>query len=76
MSGNTGSSLLEALLEDGTFTPRAITRNPESEASLKLKARGIDVVKGDAGDKASLLSALHGCEAVFGVRESCRLYRV
>ncbi|KAJ7445533.1 hypothetical protein B0H11DRAFT_2341019 [Mycena galericulata] len=62
-----GSSVLEAILKDGTFIPRAITRNPESEASLKLKARGIEVVKADTGDKASLVGALHGSEAVFAV---------
>ncbi|KAJ7454373.1 hypothetical protein FB451DRAFT_1144400 [Mycena latifolia] len=66
-TGLQGSAVVEALLKDGTFTPRAISRNPESEASLKLKARGVDVVKGDSGDKASLVSALRGSEAVFAV---------
>jgi uncharacterized protein YbjT (DUF2867 family) len=58
---------LEAVLKDGTFAPRAITRDPESEASLKLKARGVEVVKGDTADKASLVNALRGSEAVFAV---------
>ncbi|KAJ7123619.1 hypothetical protein C8R44DRAFT_875803 [Mycena epipterygia] len=66
-TGLQGSSVVEALLKDGTFTPRAITRNPESEASLKLKERGIEVVKGDSGDKPSLIGALRGSEAVFAV---------
>jgi hypothetical protein len=64
---NPGSSVVNALLKDGTFTPRAITRNPESETALKLKARGVEVVKGDCLDKASLVTALRGSEAVFGV---------
>ncbi|KAJ7751739.1 hypothetical protein DFH07DRAFT_825976 [Mycena maculata] len=66
-TGLQGSSVVEALLKDGTFTPRAITRNPESEAALKLKERGVEVVKGDSGDKASLVTALQGSEAVFAV---------
>ncbi|KAJ7123630.1 hypothetical protein C8R44DRAFT_620558 [Mycena epipterygia] len=66
-TGVQDSAVVEALLKDGTFTPRAITRNPESEASLKLKERGIEVVKGDSGDKASLVGALRGSEAVFAV---------
>lgn len=58
---------MEALLKDGTFTPRAITRNPESDVSLKLKGMGAEVIKGDSGDKASLVAALRGSEAVFAV---------
>ncbi|KAJ7123608.1 hypothetical protein C8R44DRAFT_840549 [Mycena epipterygia] len=67
-TGLQGSAVVDALLKDGTFTPRAITRNPESEAALKLKERGVEVVKGDSGDKASLIGALRGSEAVFAVR--------
>ncbi|KAJ7772956.1 NmrA-like family-domain-containing protein [Mycena maculata] len=66
-TGLQGSAVVDALLKDGTFTPRAITRNPDSETSLKLKERGVQVVKADSGDKASLVSALQGSEAVFGV---------
>ncbi|KAJ7704989.1 hypothetical protein B0H17DRAFT_921018 [Mycena rosella] len=66
-TGLQGSSVINALLKDGTFTPRAITRDPESEAALKLKERGVEVVRGDSIDKASLVSALRGSEAVFAV---------
>lgn len=62
-----GSAVIDRLLKDGTFTPRAITRNPGSEASLKLQERGVEVIKADSGDKASLVSALRGSEAVFAV---------
>ena len=34
---------------------------------MKLKERGVEVVKGDFGDKASLVDALRGSEAVFAV---------
>jgi uncharacterized protein YbjT (DUF2867 family) len=60
--------VIDALLKDGTFIPRALSRDPESPASQTLKARGIPVVQGDATVKASLGSALEGSEAVFAVR--------
>ncbi|KAJ7621865.1 hypothetical protein DFH06DRAFT_1059885 [Mycena polygramma] len=66
-TGLQGASVIRGLLKDGTFTPRAITRNPESEAALKLKAQGVEVVKGDSLNKASLADALRGSEAVFAV---------
>ncbi|KAJ7160196.1 NAD(P)-binding protein [Mycena filopes] len=55
------------MLKDGTFTARAISRNPDSEAALKLRALGVEVVKGDNLDKASLVAAVKGSEAVFSV---------
>ncbi|KAJ7164229.1 hypothetical protein C8R46DRAFT_1099019 [Mycena filopes] len=66
-TGLQGSSVVDALLKDGTFTPRAISRNPNSAASQKLKARGVQVVRGSSLDKVSLASAMEGCEAVFAV---------
>ncbi|KAJ7621872.1 hypothetical protein DFH06DRAFT_767307 [Mycena polygramma] len=68
-TGTQGSAVVRALLKDGTFTPRAITRNPGSEAALELKKQGAQVVKGDSLDKASLVEALRGSEAVFGVTD-------
>ncbi|KAF8208562.1 hypothetical protein K438DRAFT_1574075 [Mycena galopus ATCC 62051] len=66
-TGLQGGALVDALLKDGTFVPRAILRDPESEASQKLKARGAQVVKGDSLDKAGLVDVLRGSEAVFAV---------
>jgi len=66
-TGNQGSSVLNAVLADGTFAARAITRNPDSEASKALKTRGVEVVKADLIDKASIVKALQGTEVVFGV---------
>jgi uncharacterized protein YbjT (DUF2867 family) len=59
---------VNTLLADGTFTPRAVTRNPSSEAAQKLKARGAEVVKADLWDVESLKTAIAGSEGVFGVR--------
>jgi len=66
-TGTQGSAVLDAISADGTFTPRAVTRNPDSDKSKALKARGVEVVKGDLADKASVVKALQGSEAVFGV---------
>ncbi|KAJ7449044.1 hypothetical protein B0H11DRAFT_2161929 [Mycena galericulata] len=64
-TGTQGAAVVKALLKDGTFAPRAIGRDPDSESARKLKASGIEFVKGDSSDKASLVSALRGSEAVF-----------
>ncbi|KAJ7607387.1 hypothetical protein FB45DRAFT_806925 [Roridomyces roridus] len=64
-TGLQGGSVIDALLAGGTFTPRAITRDVDSEAAKKLEARGVEVVKADPLDKASLGGALQGSEAVF-----------
>ncbi|KAJ6510998.1 hypothetical protein C8R45DRAFT_892494 [Mycena sanguinolenta] len=66
-TGQQGSSVLERLLKDGTFTPRAITRDPNSDVALKLKEQGAEVMKADTADRASLVNALRGSEAVVAV---------
>jgi uncharacterized protein YbjT (DUF2867 family) len=62
-------SVLDAVLADGTFTPRAITRNPDSDVSKALKIKGIEVVKASLSMKESLKAALEGSDVVFGVRQ-------
>ena len=61
---------MEAILADGTFVPRAVTRNPSSEAAQKLKARGAQVVEADLFKVDSITKAIQGSEAVFGVSHS------
>ncbi|KIJ07527.1 hypothetical protein PAXINDRAFT_177678 [Paxillus involutus ATCC 200175] len=68
-TGVQGSSILKALLADGTFTPRAVTRNPNSEKALKLKELGAEVVQADLRDVPSLKNAMNGVEVVFGVTD-------
>ncbi|KAJ6612425.1 hypothetical protein B0H10DRAFT_2436983 [Mycena sp. CBHHK59/15] len=65
-TGTQGSSILNAVLADGKYTPRAVTRNPDSESSKKLIAKGVEVVKGNLFDKKSLKESINGSEAVFG----------
>ncbi|KAJ7107986.1 NAD(P)-binding protein [Mycena crocata] len=66
-TGGQGSAVLKSVLADGTFTPRAVSRNPDSDAAKELKAKGIEVVKADLFDVESLKEAIKGSDLVFGV---------
>ncbi|KAJ6466115.1 NAD(P)-binding protein [Mycena vitilis] len=65
-TGTQGSSVLEAVLADGKYTPRAVSRSLDTDASKALIARGVEVVVGDLWDKESVKKAIQGSEAVFG----------
>ncbi|XP_053326851.1 nmrA-like family domain-containing protein 1 [Spea bombifrons] len=66
-SGAQGGSVAKALLEDGTFAVRAVTRDPSKPAALKLKEAGAEVVAADLDDKRSLEAALSGVYGAFVV---------
>ncbi|KAJ6496349.1 hypothetical protein C8R45DRAFT_1094593 [Mycena sanguinolenta] len=65
-TGTQGSAVLGAVLANGKYTPRAVSRNLESTASKALIAMGVEVVVGDLFDKDSLKSAIQGSDVVFG----------
>jgi putative NADH-flavin reductase len=58
-TGTQGLSLINAALKDGTFRIRAITRNPDSDKSKSLAAKGVEVVKADINDESSLIAAFN-----------------
>lgn len=68
-TGAQGGGLVRAILDDpeGGFTPRAITRNPDSDAARTLAARGVEVVQADLDDEASLVRAFAGAHGAFCV---------
>jgi len=66
-TGVQGGSVVDALLADGTYTVRAITRNPESTNGKALAARGAEVVQADANDVSSLTAAFAGSSAIYAV---------
>ncbi|KAK7043419.1 NmrA domain-containing protein [Favolaschia claudopus] len=68
-TGTQGSAVLEAVLTNGKYTPRAVTRNLDSAKSKALAAQGIEVVVGNLWDKESLKHAIRGSEAVFGITQ-------
>ncbi|KAJ6457567.1 NmrA-like protein, partial [Mycena vulgaris] len=65
-TGTQSSAVLDAVLADGKYTPRAVSRSLDSAASKALIAKGVEVVKADLFDLESVKAAIRGSEAVFG----------
>ena len=68
-TGIQGSSVVDALLEEGEYSIRAITRNPESENAKSLAAKGVEVVMADLNNLASLETAFQGSSAIYAVTD-------
>ncbi|NXN69813.1 NMRL1 protein, partial [Himantopus himantopus] len=66
-AGAQGGSVARALLEDGTFEVRAVTRSPTKKEAEELKQRGAEIVKADLDDEPSLELALAGAYGAFVV---------
>ncbi|KZV98205.1 NmrA-domain-containing protein [Exidia glandulosa HHB12029] len=64
-TGLQGGSVVRQLLKDGTFKPRAVTRNPNSDGSKDLAKLGAEVVEGDLSSYDSIKKAIAGAEVVF-----------
>jgi uncharacterized protein YbjT (DUF2867 family) len=69
VTGHQGGAVARALRSSG-FHLRGMTRNPESEQASALARHGVDVVKGDLDDEATLRQALGGAWGVFGVQNT------
>lgn len=68
-TGKQGGAVLRHLLGSG-FPLRALTRNPDGEAAQALAAQGVEVVRGDLDDAASLTAVLDGVWGVFAVQNT------
>lgn len=66
-TGKQGGAVAAALLRAGRPV-RAMTRDPQSSAAQALAAQGVEVVKGDFNDIASLDAALAGVDGVFSMQ--------
>jgi|ERR1035437_2539273 uncharacterized protein YbjT (DUF2867 family) len=66
-TGAQGGGLIRAILAhpDGGFSVRAVTRNPDSEKAQALAALGVEVVKADLDDEASLVTAFTGAYGAY-----------
>ena len=65
-----GGAVVDALLARGRrFRVRAVTRNAEGPAAKALAARGVEVVKGDLGDREGLAKIFLGAEGLFVVTQ-------
>src|SRR6185503_2318362 len=69
VTGNQGGAVAQALRGSG-FNLRGLTRTPDSERAAELARRGVEVVKGDLDDEATLRRALAGAWGVFGVQNT------
>ncbi|WNC10504.1 NmrA/HSCARG family protein [Pseudomonas coleopterorum] len=66
-TGKQGGSVIRALLRAGRSV-RAFVRDPSSDAAQALAVQGVEVVKGEFTDTASLDAALTGVDGVFSVQ--------
>ena len=69
VTGHQGGAVAQALQGSG-FRLRGLTRKPESEQAAALASQGIDVIRGDLDDEATLRRALAGAWGVFGVQNT------
>jgi uncharacterized protein YbjT (DUF2867 family) len=69
-TGQQGGSVARALVADGRWRVRTLSRNPNSDAARRLVNRGIDVVAGNMDDPGSLRSAFTGAYGVYSVQGS------
>lgn len=68
-TGKQGGAVLRHLV-GSEFELRALTRRPESDAARSLAADGVEVIRGDLDDVASLEAALEGVWGVFSVQNT------
>ncbi|KAK7049320.1 hypothetical protein VNI00_005921 [Paramarasmius palmivorus] len=69
-TGQQGSSVVDFLLKEPTkFKVRGLTRNPNSEASKALAAKGVEVVKAELDNLDEVTAAFSGAWGVFGVTQ-------
>src|SRR5260370_28485403 len=69
VTGNQGGAVAQALQGAG-FYLRGLTRKPDSERAAVPARHGVDIVKGDVDDEATLRRALAGVWGVFGVQNA------
>jgi uncharacterized protein YbjT (DUF2867 family) len=66
-TGLQGGAVTRRVLRDG-WPVRALTRNPDGKKARALAELGVEVVKADSSDPASLERALDGVHGVFSVQ--------
>lgn len=64
-TGNQGGSVARSLLQNTSFTVRAITRNHSSAASQGLALSGAEIVKANGFNSSEMLSAFNGAWGAF-----------
>lgn len=67
-TGTQGGAVARELVSRG-YRVRGLTRNPNSESARALAALGVDMVRGDFDDPASLDRALEGVDGAFSMQQ-------
>jgi uncharacterized protein YbjT (DUF2867 family) len=68
-TGSQGGATVTHLLAGKKVRVRVLTRNLESPKAKSLAARGVELIKGDFDDTASLKRALAGVSAAYSVQQ-------
>ena len=69
VTGQQGGAIAQAL-RGSSFRLRGLTRKPDAERAVALARNGVEIVKGDLDDEATLRRALAGTWGVFGVQNT------
>jgi hypothetical protein len=69
ITGNQGGSVASTFLQDPEWCIRGLTRDPHSDASKALSARGVEMLQANLHDPASLQDAFKGANLVFSVTD-------
>lgn len=69
ITGNQGGAVAKHLMGKG-FKLRGMTRKPESDKAKALAKQGVEIVKGDLNDSASVRAALKGAWGAFAVQNT------
>ncbi|QGI65550.1 hypothetical protein CEK27_009521 [Fusarium fujikuroi] len=73
-TGGQGGSVVNSFLNDPEWRVRGITRNPSSQKSKNLEARGAQVVQANLDDRSSLAKAFQDANAIFAVSDFWGIY--
>jgi hypothetical protein len=70
-TGNQGGSVIAHFLSQSPcpYAIRGITRNTQSEKSLALASKGVEMVAAEFSDRASLDAAFSGASVIFGTTD-------
>lgn len=66
-TGRQGGAVVQHLLKNN-FTMKALSRTPDSIAAQRLTSMGVNVIRGDMSDPASLVDAMKDCDGVFSIQ--------
>ncbi|KAH7140400.1 hypothetical protein B0J13DRAFT_477601, partial [Dactylonectria estremocensis] len=68
-TGGQGGAVVQAFLGKSNWQVRGITRNPNSESAKALSAKGVEMVKADISDLASVTKAFQGAHVIFAITD-------